>query len=198
MILVEQTTVSGAVLPVTELKDHLHVGTGFADDGAQDAVIENYLRASIAAIEARTGKVLVEKQFSWTLTGWREPSRQALPLAPISSVDAVRIVDRLGQATVVDPATYRLEMDTHRPVLWGMTGNLPAISTGGTAEIDFLAGYGAAWDDVPVDLAHGVFMLAAHYYENRNASGGEDVMPFGVSSLIQRYRNVRILGGGVG
>ena len=54
MFLVEQTTVPVASLPVSQFKHHLQLGTGFADDTAQDAVLEQYLRAAIAAIEART------------------------------------------------------------------------------------------------------------------------------------------------
>ncbi len=61
MMLVEQTTVPGAALPVAEFKDHLRLGTGFADDGVQDGVLEAYLRAAMAAIEARTGKILLTR-----------------------------------------------------------------------------------------------------------------------------------------
>ena len=194
MMLVEQTSVPSAALPVTEFKDHLQLGTGFTGDTLQDPVLENYLRSAIAAIEARTGKVLISKSYTWTLTAWREACRQALPLAPVGSVDALRILDRLGAITVIDPAKYRLELDMHRPVLWGV-GNLATIPLYGTAEVDFTAGHGPAWDDVPDDLALAVFLLATHFYENRNGAGG-DAMPAAVSSLIQRYRNVRIMGGG--
>ena len=194
-MLVEQGSVPLGALPITEFKDHLLLGTGFSAGSVQDPVLENYLRSSIAAIEARTGKVLIEKQYSWTLTAWREACRQALPLAPISTVDVVRLIDRLGVVTVVDAADYRLEVDTHRPVLWSSAGNLPPIATGGTVEIDFTAGFGAAWGTVPDDLALAVFLLAAHFYENRAGLGTDGGMPFDVSSLIQKYRNVRIFGG---
>jgi len=56
MMLVEQTSVPSAALPVTEFKDHLLLGTGFTGASVQDPVLENYLRAAISAIEARTGK----------------------------------------------------------------------------------------------------------------------------------------------
>ncbi len=64
MMLVEQTSVPVAALPVAEFKDHLRLGTGFADDGVQDSVLESYLRASMAAIEARTGKVLITRGYT--------------------------------------------------------------------------------------------------------------------------------------
>lgn len=198
MMLVEQTTVPGAALPVAEFKDHLRLGTGFADDGLQDAVLENTLRATIAAIEARTGKVLIEKDYTWTLTGWRDACRQPLPLAPVSIVTSIRIVDRLGIEALVDPSRYQLERDGHRPQLWAVGGSLPSVPLAGSVEIEFAAGFGPAWCDLPADLAHAVMLLGGHYYDNRNATGIDGgTMPFGVATLIERYRNVRILGGGV-
>ncbi len=198
MMLVEQTTVPGAALPVAEFKDHLRLGTGFADDALQDAVLENTLRAAIAVIEARTGKVLVDKGYSWSLTGWRDASRQALPLAPVSVVTAVKIIDRLEIEALVDPSRYQLERDGHRPALWAVGGRFPNVPLAGTVEIEFTAGFGPGWGDMPADLAHAVILLAAHYYEHRSGAGLDGAaMPFGVSTLIERYRNVRILGGGV-
>jgi len=42
-----------------------------------------------------------------------------------------------------------------------------------------------------------VLLLAAHYYEYRDETAlGEGCMPFGVSSLIERYRTVRLFAGG--
>ncbi|MCX8227300.1 MAG: head-tail connector protein, partial [Sulfitobacter sp.] len=60
------------------------------------------------------------------------------------------------------------------------------------------AGYGATWGQVPADLQQAVFLLAGHYYEFRHETNLSDgCMPFGVSSLIERYKPMR-LGFGVG
>ena len=56
MMLIEETAVPLAALPLAEFKAHLRLGTGFADDDIQDPVLESFLRAAMAAIEARTGK----------------------------------------------------------------------------------------------------------------------------------------------
>ena len=69
-MLIEETTVPDAALPVDEFKAHLRQGTGFGEDTLQDEVLRSFLRASIAAIEARTGKVLMERAFSWTLSAF--------------------------------------------------------------------------------------------------------------------------------
>ncbi len=198
MVLEELTTVPSGVLPVSEFAEHLHLGTGFADDGSQNAVLEAYLRASLAAIEARTGKALITRQFSWQLTAWRDGVSQGLPVAPVSAISAVKLVDAAGGEYVVDQGDYKLERDSQRPRIVTSGSRLPAISSGGVVEIEFSAGYGPNWPDLPVDLAQAVFLLAAHFYENRSVGGRQDdLMPFGVMALIETYRSVRVLGGGV-
>ncbi len=197
MMLVELTSVPGGVLPVAEFAAHLHMGTGFADDGSEDAVLEAYLRAAIAAIEARIGKALITRRFSWQLTAWRKADAQGLPVAPVQAVTALRLVDRQGGDTLVSADDYRLEKDSQRPRLRSMGSCLPAIPAGGTVEIEFDAGYGPDWAQIPVDLAQAVFLLAAHFYENRRGEEGRDaLLPFGVMALIEGYRSVRIFGAG--
>ncbi|MGC1487410.1 MAG: hypothetical protein WA784_06440, partial [Albidovulum sp.] len=71
MMLIEQTGVLTAALPVQEFKEHLRLGTGFADDTVQDTLAETYLRAALAAIEGRIGKALLERDFLLTLSRWR-------------------------------------------------------------------------------------------------------------------------------
>lgn len=196
MMLVEQTTVPTLALPIAIFKDHLRMGTGFADDAVQDAVLESYLRSAMAAIEARTGKVLIERSFMWSLTAWRALDQQAFPVAPVTAIAELRMLDRLAVVTVIDPSRYSLQKDDHRPKLMAAAGNLPIIPIGGSAEVIFTAGFGAAWGDLPADVTHAVMLLAAHYYEHRDVGGsGGEVMPYGVTSLIERYRTVRILGG---
>ena len=59
MMLIEETAVPEAALPIAQLKAHLRLGTGFSDDDVQGPVLESFLRAAIASIEVRTGKVLI-------------------------------------------------------------------------------------------------------------------------------------------
>ena len=199
MLLIEETAIPQAALPLDEFKAHLRLGTGFSDDDIQDAVLESFLRAAISAIEARTGKILILRGFSWSLTAWRDDTGQALPVAPVAAITAVTLRDHLDQQTVVDPARYGLVADAQRPLLAPKGSCLPTIPTGGSVEIAFDAGLSAAWAGLPADLGQAVLLLAAHYYEYRNETSlGVGCMPFGVTSLIERYRTVRILGGGGG
>ncbi|MCF2903538.1 hypothetical protein L0666_00925 [Octadecabacter sp. CECT 8868] len=197
MMLIEETSVPTVALPVAQFKDHLRLGSGFSDDSVQDGLLEGFLRSALAAIEARTGKALIERDFSWTLTRWRDVCAQALPIAPVSAIIDVVLIDRAGTETAIDAGSYQLRPDMQRPALEAFSGSLPTIGNGGSVKITMLAGFGPEWGDLPADLAQAVFLLAAHYYEFRHEvqyDGG--CMPFGVSALIERYRTLRILGGG--
>ena len=67
MILIEQAPVADAALPLQEFKDHLRLGTGFTDDGAQDALLKRLIRAGIAGIESRISKMLIKRRFVYTV-----------------------------------------------------------------------------------------------------------------------------------
>jgi uncharacterized phiE125 gp8 family phage protein len=72
MMLTEVTAVPQAALPVQALKDHLRLGSGFADDGRQDALLESHLRAAMAAIEGRIAKALIRAPVPLVLEDWRD------------------------------------------------------------------------------------------------------------------------------
>ena len=193
MMLVEETQIADAALPVAELKRQLRLGTGFAEDDLQDSVLGAFLRAAMAAIEARCGKALVSRGFVLTLQSWRNTQGQALPVAPVSAITELALVDRYGDATVMDAASYRLVPDSFTPSLAPMGSSLPVIPDGGAAEIRLSAGYGAGFSELPADLQQAVLLLAAHFYEYRDETAlSQGCMPFGVTSLIARYRPVRL------
>jgi uncharacterized phiE125 gp8 family phage protein len=197
MMLIEETAIADAALPVDQFKAHLRLGTGFTEDSVQDEVLKGFLRAAIAAIEARTGKVLIERDFSWSLNGWREAAGEVLPVAPIMVIRAVTVTNAAGVDSPVDSGRFRLTADSQRPRLRPVGAALPAIPTGGSVKIAFAAGMAADWGGLPADLGQAVLLLAAHYYEYRDETAlGAGCMPFGVTSLIQRYRVIRF-GAGV-
>ncbi len=195
MLLVEDTIVPAAALPLAQFREHLRMGTGFADDSLQDGLLERHLRAALAAIEARTAKILIARSFVWTLSQWQNAQAQALPVAPLDIVTSVTLIDRGGQETVVDDASWTFQRDTHRPLLAAAGACLPAIPTNGQARVGFIAGYGPAWPDIPADLAQATLTLAGHFYEFRHSAEGRGVdMPKDVASLIAPYRRLRIGG----
>ncbi|MEH6675250.1 MAG: head-tail connector protein [Sulfitobacter sp.] len=156
-------------------------------------MLAGFLRAAIAAIEARTGKALITRQFALTLQEWKDTQAQALPVAPVREIVSVTVVSRDALATVIEPQRYWLVWDMQVPLLKPSGAMLPFIPPQGSVEIVFEAGLGQSWGAVPADLQQAVLMLAAHYYEYRHETRlGDGCMPFGVSSLIERYRPLRI------
>ena len=129
MMLVELTAPAFEALPVAGLRDHLRLGTGFglAEDDAETAALAGFLRAAIATIEARTGKVLLSRQFRLRLEDWREPLAQPLPLAPVNAIERVEIEDGTGQVFELDRAQWRLVQDVQRPLLVPVGGFLPQV-----------------------------------------------------------------------
>lgn len=197
MMLIEETTVPQSALPVALFKEHLRLGSGFSDDGLQDGLLEGFLRSAMAAIEARTGKALIERDFAWTLTAWRDGATQGLPIGPVSAIAEVALIDRTGGEVAVDADRYVLRPDLHVPLLAAAGTALPSIPQTGSVRVRFMAGFGPDWSDLPSDLQQAVMMLAAHYYEYRHEMQFDaGCMPFGVSALIERYRRVRLGAGG--
>lgn len=193
MMLIEETQVPDAALPVDALKRHLRLSSGFVEDSVQDDTLNSFLRAAIAAIEARTSKALILRGFIWTLHDWRDSAGIALPVGPVPDLTRLTVIDRYGSATIIDPTRYRLETDLHAPRIRPQGSALPTIPSGGSVEMLFKAGFGASFDHVPPDLMQAVLLLAAHYHEYRNETAlGGGCMPFGVTALISRYRPVRV------
>ena len=192
-MLIEETNIPDAALPVAAFKAHLRLGTGFAEDTLQDAVLGSFLRAAMAAIEARTGKALIEREFALSVSGLKNATLLPLPIAPVTVIADVTLVSRGGTEQLVNSAVYWLERDSNAPRLRPTAACLPGPEAGGRLRVRFLAGYGPEWDDLPSDLQQAVMLLAAHYYEYRHdtaLAGG--CMPFGVTSLIERFRALRL------
>ena len=196
MMLIEDVPVADQDLPVAPFKDHLRLGTGFTETNIQDSVLIGFLRAALSTIEGRTAKALYRRDFTLTQEHWSSAGSQTLPLAPAASVNAVTMVHVDASETLVAPERYRLVADLSYPVLRATGACLPTIPSNAIVRIEFTAGFAADWVSMPPDLAQAVMLLAAHYYEYRDETAlGEGCMPFGVTSLIQRYRPMRLTPG---
>lgn len=196
MMLSEVTAVPGAALPVAELAAHLRLGSGFAMAPDQDALLESHLRAAMAAIEGRIAKALLARRFRLLLDGWRDAASQPLPVAPVGSVVGVTLLPAAGDPVEVAPGLWRLVPDLHRPRLEPARTALPVVPQGWQVAIEFDAGFGPAWGDVPPDLRQAVLLLAAEFHEHRHGDGTvRAALPAAVAGLIERWRLVRVLGG---
>ncbi len=181
-----------ASMPMTEFAGHLRLGFGFADDGAEDALLEGYLRSAVAAVEARSGQALIARAFVLQVTGWDARGYLVLPVGPVAAVDVIRFV-RSDGAVTLDPAQWALEPGNARQRLTGPGGEaLPPVPKGAIAELEFTAGHGVDWEAVPGDLRQAVLLLAAHYHESRHGEAKHRGLPPAVGALLAPHRLARL------
>ncbi len=193
MNLIEKVPLTGASMPLPAFVEHLQLGTGFTDDGAQNAVLETCLLGAIYTVEARTGKKLISRAYDWIVSQWRlAEGEQEFPVAPVSKITRLRMYRANGTSAIIGITKYGLRFDSVRPRIYPTTGSLPMIEPHGWAVVSFFAGYGT-WDKVPGDLQQAVMMLAAFYYENRDGMVAENAqIPLAVSVLLEPHKRLRI------
>lgn len=190
MILTETGTIPVAALPVQELADHLRLGDGFADAGAEDPLLERLLREAVALVEQRLSLAVYRRGFLLEVSDWDRRGHLVLPTGPVEVVQSLELVSG-GTATVLNASRWVLEKAAVRQRVTAPDGGaLPSLDGGTTARATFEAGYAQSWSEVPGDLARGVILLAAHAYEHRD--GGTDGVPGGLLALLDLRRPVRV------
>jgi uncharacterized phiE125 gp8 family phage protein len=182
-----------SVEPVSlaEAKAHCRI-----DGAAEDTLVASLLIAARMHIERSLNVALIEQSWSLFLDRWPDRPSLALPLAPVISVDAVRLYSPDDSSTAADPDLFLLDGAGQRPRLSRREAGpwpLPGRSVNGI-EIAFTAGYGAAADDVPMPVRLAIKLLVAHWYEMREPVVGEQpsAVPLSVASLISPFREVRL------
>jgi len=194
MILSETYPIPPESLPVEALKAHLRMGSGFAEDTLQEPVLLNFLRAAVTTIESRISQILVQREFLWeTPSQMITGDTLRFPIRPVRSIVKIIAVDSAELSTVIPPDGYQFYHHGERQILQFIP---PDRGKAVTFLITMRVGLHADLSAAPADLFQAVMLLAAHFYEYRedtNLTGG--CMPFGVLSLIERYRPCRTYAG---
>lgn len=193
MLMKEVTPATQTPIPLRELGAHLRLGHGFTDDGSEDALLELYLRNATAIVEARTSKALISRVFILQIANWNRRGHLHLPIGPVTVLDRIELI-RPGSTITLDPAEWTLHPGSGRQRVTGPNGGtLRTMPHGALAEIEFTAGFGETWNDVPNDLRQAVLLLASHLYEHRDGEltldGG---LPNGVAPILARHQPVRL------
>ncbi|MFQ6016771.1 MAG: hypothetical protein ACE5KF_01120 [Kiloniellaceae bacterium] len=207
--------VAPAKLPVTlnEAKAQLRLED---DQSADDAVVMADVRAATEACETFTGRALITQ--TWTLfrddwpkaadgdsywEGWRQGAettpispRRALelPKPPLQSVVHVKTYDDSNVATIYAATNYFVDAASEpgRIVLRkSAAAPIPTRSANGV-EVQFKAGYGDTYADVPEPLRQGLLRLVAYLHENRGDCTDQALAEAGAGQLWQRYRVPRL------
>lgn len=184
MSLIRQSPPAVLALDPSALAEHLRLPHA-APETEQTVELITLIRAATAAIERRLDSALIAQDWLWRTDSLTPP----LPLAPLVSVQSVVIVAPDGSRT---PLTgWRIAHGHPRPCIVG--NPVPTLPPDSHFEVGFTAGYGTTADVVPDDLRHAVTLLAAHFYENREATTDTRTpLPLGVAGLLAPYRTIRL------
>jgi uncharacterized phiE125 gp8 family phage protein len=176
-------------LTLTETKRWLRVD--HADD---DTLITGLIKSARERIEGRTGRAIMAQTWRIVLDRWPGEARVPLPVLPVLSVSAVRVLDAAGTPAVLASTLYAIEPGSEPPVLAVKSPPNPGRVRGGI-EIDAVAGYGIAAADCPEPLRLALRHLVTEAYAARGPlAAGEAVAPtgFDVDALIMPYRQLKL------
>jgi uncharacterized phiE125 gp8 family phage protein len=176
---------------VAEAKAHLRV-----DAANEDTLIASLILTSRLHVETALGLALLTQSWRLLLDRWPPEKDLELPLRPLQSIDAVRVLPAEGAPTVIDPSAYLADTASVPPRLirTGVIWPQPGKAAGGV-EIDFTAGYGASAADVPAPIRQALLLLIANWYERREpieVGSPETTVPAAVCDLLEPYRTKRL------
>lgn len=183
-----------AAEPVTlaEAKAFLRV-----DGTDEDAFISTLVTAARLHAESVTGRAMITQSWRVALDAFPLSRRIALPVAPLQALIEIRAYDVDGAATQLTLAEFQPENGAAPASLFVpvAASGMPGVREHDAIEIDYVAGYGDAPEDVPADLRHAVLTLIGFWFEHRDAvivAGSGSVVPAGFDRLIAPYKAIRL------
>ena len=189
--------------------DHLRVETsGSPAAPADQALIGGFRDAAQEHLDGFTGilgRALITQTWvmklarfpcggSWSLSdfGYRMAAIE-VPLPPLQSITSIVYLDRAGASQTLSASRYQVVSRGKKPSLivpaygevWPVTRDQPQAVT-----VTFVAGYGAAAEDVPAPIRSAGLLMVSDLYQNREAqSAGYEIKPNpAVDRLIAPYR----------
>ena len=185
-----------AIAPVTVAEFKAQSRVDVSDD---DAIIARLISAATAHLDGWTGilgRALVEQTWRQDFDAFCRDMR--LPLFPVISIASVAYDDASGAAQTIAGTNYRLVNDEGGAILrLNDEFAFPAVFDEAPAiRVTYVAGYPttAGVSTVPESIKHAILLLAAHWYEHREAvvaGGAPAVLSMAVDALLAPYRQIR-------
>lgn len=175
-----------AVEPLTLAAAKAHLNGPPDED---DALVSTLIKVARQAVEQHTGRALINQTWRLTLDNFSDEMELK---AGASSVDQIQY-----QAT--DNATQTLATSVYElrpgfiPVIGRKYGQAwpSVLSHPGSVTVEFVAGYGAAADDVPEPIKHAMKMIISQLYEHREEvvlGSSVSQIPMASEYLLAPYR----------
>lgn len=187
-LVTDYSTPGSGNLTVSALKTHLRV-----DSSADDTYIGVLIRAAVQFCQQRTGRAFLPSTWRQKLDNFPCDLQPIFLLrSPLRAVSSITYTDSDGTTQTVDSDTYTTADGDPPTVSLAVNSQWPLDAIAyrrGVVTINFTAGY----DDtaaVPATLVHAVYLLVAHWYENREAVSEINLkpVPMAVESLLEMER----------
>ena len=183
--------------PVTLAEAKAHLRVDITDD---DTLINGLINAATDYLDGYSGilkKALITQTWSITAPCFKS-NKIYLNLDPVSSVTSIQYYDADNVQQTINAANYALYKDAGGSYIKPTSGNnWPAVYNRDDAVvITFAAGYGADESAVPNNIRQAIFLLIAHWYENREAvvvgSVTPSELPMAFNALLAGHRTIEV------
>lgn len=189
-------TVPPAIEVVTLTEAKLHARIDHSDD---DALVETLISAAHDHLDGWAGvlgRCMITQEWRQDFEGWPASRCLRLPFPDVTEV-AVTYYDADDVVRTVAPDEYELVESPHGAVVrLKPTFASPSLTDRRLARVSvtMLAGYGPSPADVPKALHVAMFLMVAHWYEQREAVSRSTMssVPHALDELIAPYRWRRI------
>lgn len=150
-------------ISLAEFKAHLRI-----DGDDENTLLTSLIRVAREHLERTAGLALISQGWRLYLDRWPETGVIEIARGPVTSVDAVRAFDELGEESEISLAGHVLD-GVRRPARLWLRERPQARQAINGVEIDFTAGFGEVGADVPDTLRRAMLIHAAYMYEFRGA-----------------------------
>jgi uncharacterized phiE125 gp8 family phage protein len=163
-------------------------------DVSELGLVQSYIETARIDVEERLRQALITQELRVVLDKWPSGRTLLLPRPPLISVESVTYVTSDGTEETLSVDDYSIDTNSEpgRIILNAGAVWPGSLRESGAIVIDYTAGYGAR-AAVPENYKQAIRLLAAHYYENREAvivdrGAAAHVLPMAVTSLLNKSR----------
>lgn len=188
----DYTSTAAAALPISVDDAKSHMNVSHATD---DNLIDSYIRAATALIEARTNRCFVTQTRKCVMNGFADKryvhNRRIYPArSPLKSVSSITYVDSSAGTTSTLPSSDYIVSANERPSCiseaYEATWPSPRVRDGNVI-VTYIAGHSTVASGVPYNVKLAIQQVVAHWYRNRESHLDQSMseLPFGVAALLE-------------
>jgi len=200
---------------IAELKATIHVDDDIIDD---DGVLIANLYAVRTILEEHLDRALITQTWRMFLDvppagelPWWDGVREGadipriqraiiLPKAPLQSVSSINSYNDADAATLFAAANYFVDTVTDPgKIVLRTSATWPTVErVANGLEINFVAGYGDGWNDVPMPIRTALIEMVRVVYDQCEGDGGKmtaAMIPDSAKRFLQPYEHKRLMAG---